>query len=76
MPSFSHFNESLVGGSIYSGASMLGGRPSSSSVYGIGTETRKQLTVNRLNTPSAVGPMLDMSYGLSMNVLNNSSHVI
>ena len=53
MPSFSHFNESLVGElTIYSGASMLGGRPSSSSVYGIGTRPGSSLlSPSRLNTP-------------------------
>ena len=64
-------------GSLYGPASIVGGRPSTSSFYGGGTRPGSSLlSPSRLNTPSAVGSMLDMSYGLSMNVLNNSSNVL
>ena len=64
-------------GSLYGPASIVGGRPSTSSFYGGGTRPGSSLlSPSRLNTPSAVGSMLDMSYGLSMNVLNNSSNIL
>ena len=65
------------GASLHGSASFVKFRPSTGSYYGDGAKISSSLlSPSRLYTPSNVGSVLDMSYGLSMNVLNNSSNVL